>query len=107
MEDEWMFQVLGAIGAQLERRPSGELALVYRFGPDGGPPLAAAEGMPVGESPDVRAEMTPPDVADVVERRLSRHFTVKRVETHPIDGVVREWTLSERSASPGLDQPMT
>lgn len=41
------------------------------------------------------------------ERRLSRHFTVKRIEHHPIDGVVREWTLSERSASPGLDQPMT
>lgn len=102
-----MFQVFGAIGAQLERRPSGELALVYRFGHDGGAPPAATEGMPVGESPDVSAQMAPGEAADVVERRLSRHFTVKRIEHHPIDGVVREWTLSERSASPGLDQPMT
>lgn len=102
-----MFQVFGAIGAQLERRPNGELALVYRFRPDAAAPPPATEGMPVRESPDVGEEMGPPEVADVVERRLSRHFTVKRIEDHPIDGVVREWTLSERSASPGLDQPMT
>jgi hypothetical protein len=107
MEDEWMFEGLGAIGALLEQGPSSELVLVYRFPPDMPKPELAADGFPVRESSDVTSDMSVEEIADVVESRMSRHYTVKRVDTAPISGVVREWVLSERSASPGLDQPMT
>jgi hypothetical protein len=107
VEDEWMFEAFGAIGAALEQRPGTELLLVYRFPPDMPAPEPAARGFPVGESSDVTSDMAAEEVADVVESRMSRHYTVKRVDTAPISGVVREWVLSERSASPGLDQPMT
>lgn len=40
------------------------------------------------------------EIADVVERRLSRHFDVKRVADAEGLGPVRVWALTERSASP-------
>lgn len=107
MDDEWMFEALGAIGAQLEERDGGPPVLVYRFPPEQPAAGPADEGFPVDESPDVEPGMAAADIADVVERRLSRHFTVERVDDAPVEGAVRVWALSERSASPGLDQPMT
>lgn len=107
MDDEWMFEALGAIGAQLEERAGGLPVLVYRFPPEQPAAGPAAEGFSVGESRDVEPGMSAADIADVVERRLSRHFTVERVNDAPVEGAIRVWALSERSASPGLDQPMT
>jgi len=102
-----MFEVLGAVGAWLEERPPGTLRLFYRVPPDMSLPPVAAEGIPVEESPDIGPGMTAVDAADVVELRLSRHYAVKRIEDRPMSGVIAEWALSERSASPGLDQPET
>lgn len=104
--DDWLFVELGAIGAVLEPRGE-ELVLTYRFPPDFPAPPAAVEGFPVSESPDVRPAMTADEVADVVEARLARHQTVKRLDDPAVPGAVRAWALSERSASPGLDQPDT
>ena len=101
-----MFVELGAIGAVLEHR-DGQFALAYRFPADFPAPEPAVDGFPVRESPDVAPGMTAEEVADVVESRLARHQTVKRLDGPYGAGVIRAWALSERSASPGLDQPDT
>ena len=106
MDDEWMFEVLGAVGARLERGAGDELLLRYVF-PADVPTSPAADGFPVEQSADVVVGAPVEEIADVVERRLSRHFDVKRVTDTEGSGLVRSWALTERSASPGLDQPVT
>ncbi len=107
MDDEWIFQSLGAIGATLTRDPSPDardaLSLSFEFPPGEAGRIHPSVARPV-ESPDVDG-LGDEEAADVVEQRLSRHFSVKRMHGRSRPGLVREWALSERSASPGFDQP--
>ena len=105
MDDEYMFEAAGAIGAVLEERAEGPV-LRYYFADESVAPPAAIEGFRVRESPDVAPDMVGDAIADVVELRLSRHASVKRMDDEAGDGVMRMWALSDKEATPGLDAPM-
>ena len=110
MKDEWMFEVPGAIGARLERDPDvgveGSLVLIFEVPPatKGSPPVVLGEA--IGASPDLPGGVSDEDAADIVEERLGRHYDAKRIDD-PKPGVICEWALSQRTASPGMDQPIT
>ncbi len=107
MDDEWIFQSLGAIGATLSRDSSAEaggaLTLSFAFASGEAGRIHPSDARPVA-SPDVDG-LGDEEAADVVEQRLSRHFSVKRMHDRTRPGLVRAWALSERTASPGFDQP--
>jgi hypothetical protein len=113
MDDEWMFEMPGAIGARLEKDPAspagggeGSHVLVFKLVPTDATAPAAEFGEDITRSQDLPAGLTNEEAADTIEQRLSRHFDVKRIQD-PRENCVCEWALSERSASPGLIQPAT